>query len=102
MQTLCGFVVSVLQQLISCHGLPTCSVGTKIPFEQGLAATTLEGLVFILICVTGLRSIILKLFPKSVLMAGEGGLRTSAHKMSIHLPILDVVPVFMQCIMCIQ
>jgi AGZA family xanthine/uracil permease-like MFS transporter len=28
-------------------------MGTKIPFEQGLAATFLEGIVFILICVTG-------------------------------------------------
>ncbi|WIA12239.1 hypothetical protein OEZ85_012305 [Tetradesmus obliquus] len=49
-------------------------MGTRIPFEQGLACTFLEGLVFILICVTGLRAVIIRMFPKSVLMAGAAGI----------------------------
>eukprot|EP00775_Hariotina_reticulata_P004113 gene4113-4359_t len=51
----------------------TC-MGTKIPFEQALAATFLEGIVFLLVCITGLRSVILRAFPKSVLMSGAAGI----------------------------
>jgi len=49
-------------------------VGTKIPYEQGLAATLLEGLAFLIICITGLRAVLLRLFPKSVLLAGAAGI----------------------------
>ncbi|KAF8071270.1 AZG1 [Scenedesmus sp. PABB004] len=53
---------------------PNTCMGTAIPYEQALAATFLEGLVFMLICFTGLRSVIIKAFPKSVLMAGAAGI----------------------------
>jgi adenine/guanine/hypoxanthine permease len=49
-------------------------LGTKIPFEKVLAATFLEGLVFLFICFTGLRFYILKLFPNQVLLAGACGI----------------------------
>lgn len=60
---------------------PSCStnttnvcLGTKIPFEQALTATFIEGLVFLAICFTGLRFYILKLIPKQILLAGACGI----------------------------
>lgn len=38
------------------------------------AATFLEGLVFLLICFTGMRSRLIKIFPRTVLMAGACGI----------------------------
>lgn len=35
-------------------------LGTQIPFEQALACTFLEGLVFMLICLLGIREYLLK------------------------------------------
>eukprot|EP00878_Enallax_costatus_P035442 GHUV01039524.1.p2 GENE.GHUV01039524.1~~GHUV01039524.1.p2 ORF type:complete len:161 (-),score=21.87 GHUV01039524.1:198-680(-) len=32
---------------------PNTCLGTKIPFEQALAATFLEGILFLLVCITG-------------------------------------------------
>lgn len=49
-------------------------MGSKIPFQKALAATFIEGLVFFLICITGLRVYILRLVPKSILMAGAAGI----------------------------
>ncbi|KAK9830128.1 hypothetical protein WJX72_009909 [[Myrmecia] bisecta] len=57
-----------------CYGTQQSCLGTKIPFEQALSATFLEGLVFLLICFTGMRSRLLKLLPKTVLMAGACGI----------------------------
>ena len=56
-----------------------CSTGTKIPFEKALTATFLEGLVFLGICFTGMRSRLLRLFPKTVLMAGAVGIGEPLH-----------------------
>lgn len=47
-------------------GTTNACIGSEVPFEKALAATFLEGLVFLLICVTGLRSKILKIFPRTV------------------------------------
>lgn len=49
-------------------------LGTKIPFEQALAATFLEGVIFFLICVAGLRFWFLKIVPKQILLAGACGI----------------------------
>lgn len=49
-------------------------LGTEIPFEQALAATLIEGLIFLAICVCGLRHYILKLIPKQILLAGACGI----------------------------
>ncbi|KAK9805952.1 hypothetical protein WJX73_008142 [Symbiochloris irregularis] len=57
-----------------CAGTSALCTGTIIPFEEALAATFLEGLVFLAICFTGMRSRILRLFPKTVLMAGACGI----------------------------
>jgi hypothetical protein len=40
----------------ACGNTTNVCLGTKIPFEQALTATFLEGLVFLLICVTGERN----------------------------------------------
>ncbi|KIZ07632.1 putative MFS transporter, AGZA family, xanthine/uracil permease [Monoraphidium neglectum] len=53
---------------------PNICKGTAIPYEQLLAATFLEGLIFVFICVTGLRKVFLQLFPKTVLYAGAAGI----------------------------
>ena len=59
----------------SCSGNTTnVCLGTLVPFEQALAATFLEGVVFLLICVTGLRYYVLKLVPKQILLAGACGI----------------------------
>ena len=55
-----------------------CSTGTTIPYEKALTATFLEGLVFLGICFTGMRSRLLRLFPKTVLMAGACGIGAAA------------------------
>jgi AGZA family xanthine/uracil permease-like MFS transporter len=49
-------------------------LGTQIPFEQALAATFIEGIVFLLICLTGMRKYILRLIPKQILLAGACGI----------------------------
>lgn len=56
------------------YGTTNACIGSEVAFEKALAATFLEGLVFLLICVTGMRSRILKLFPRTVLMAGACGI----------------------------
>ena len=38
------------------------------------AATFLEGIVFLIICFTGMRSRLIKVFPRTVLMAGACGI----------------------------
>lgn len=38
------------------------------------AATFLEGIVFLIICFTGMRSRLIKIFPRTVLMAGACGI----------------------------
>lgn len=48
--------------------------GTKVPFEQALACTFLEGLVFMAICLFGVREFLLKMVPRSVLIAGACGI----------------------------
>lgn len=53
---------------------PNKCLGTRVPYQQALAATFLEGVVFLAICLVGARSYILRLFPKSVLMAGAAGI----------------------------
>lgn len=57
-----------------CFGTANTCEGTKIPFEQGLAATFLEGVVFAAICLLGLREYLIRCLPKSVLMAGAAGI----------------------------
>lgn len=53
---------------------PNTCVGTAIPYQQLLAATFLEGLVFVFICISGLRKVFLKWFPNTVLYAGAAGI----------------------------
>ncbi|KAI8469218.1 MAG: xanthine/uracil/vitamin C permease [Monoraphidium minutum] len=53
---------------------PNKCIGTALPYEQVLAATFLEGLVFLIICITGLRKVFLNAFPKTVLYAGAAGI----------------------------
>jgi adenine/guanine/hypoxanthine permease len=60
--------------LASCANSTNVCLGTKVPYEQALTATFLEGLVFLFICFTGLRKHILKIFPKQVLLAGACGI----------------------------
>ncbi|PNH13010.1 Adenine/guanine permease AZG1 [Tetrabaena socialis] len=57
-----------------CFGTKNNCLGTEIPYEMALAATFLEGLVFLAICFLGLRKWLIRLFPKSVLMAGAAGI----------------------------
>lgn len=57
-----------------CASSPNACLGSKIPFEQALAATFLEGVVFLLICLTGLRSVFMKWIPNTILMAGASGI----------------------------
>ncbi|KAG2449606.1 hypothetical protein HYH02_005139 [Chlamydomonas schloesseri] len=57
-----------------CFNTTAACLGTEIPYEQALAATFLEGLVFLAICFLGIRRWLLKLFPKSILMAGAAGI----------------------------
>lgn len=49
-------------------------LGTRIPYEKALAATVLEGVIFLAICFLGLRRYMIKAFPKSVLMSGAAGI----------------------------
>eukprot|EP00898_Chlorokybus_atmophyticus_P000922 jgi/Chlat1/1830/Chrsp14S02224 len=46
----------------------------ETPYPQALAAVFLEGLVFTAIACVGMRSVLLKLFPTTVLMAGACGI----------------------------
>eukprot|EP00198_Chlamydomonas_reinhardtii_P009149 XP_001698486.1 xanthine/uracil/vitamin C permease [Chlamydomonas reinhardtii] len=57
-----------------CFNTTAECLGTEIPYEKALAATFLEGLVFLAICFLGIRRWLLKLFPKSILMAGAAGI----------------------------
>ena len=44
------------------------------PMMAMQAATFLEGIVFLIICFTGMRSRLIKIFPRTVLMAGACGI----------------------------
>ncbi|GAQ79544.1 xanthine uracil vitamin c permease [Klebsormidium nitens] len=48
--------------------------GFEIHYNKALAATVLEGIVFTAIALGGFRSSLMKLFPKTVLMAGAAGI----------------------------
>jgi AGZA family xanthine/uracil permease-like MFS transporter len=45
-----------------------------VPYQAALAATFLEGLVFLLICITGLRAVIMRRIPRCILIAGACGI----------------------------
>ncbi|GAX80933.1 hypothetical protein CEUSTIGMA_g8368.t1 [Chlamydomonas eustigma] len=64
----------VSSPVASCLNTTAACLGTKIPYEQALACTFLEGLTFLAICLFGLRSIILGFFPKPILVAGAAGI----------------------------
>ena len=53
---------------------PDTCLGTRIPFEQALTATFLEGVVFLVICLTGLRGLFMRIVPKQILLAGACGI----------------------------
>lgn len=57
-----------------CFGTKNVCLGSKIPYQNALAATFLEGLVFFIICITGLRAILLRRMPRSILIAGACGI----------------------------
>jgi AGZA family xanthine/uracil permease-like MFS transporter len=56
------------------YGTTNSCIGSAIPYEKALAATFLEGIVFLIICFTGMRSRLIKIFPRTVLMAGACGI----------------------------
>ncbi|PSC74630.1 adenine guanine permease AZG1 [Micractinium conductrix] len=57
-----------------CFGTVNTCLGSKIAYQKALAATFLEGLVFFIICITGLRAILLKRIPRCILIAGACGI----------------------------
>ena len=69
-----AFTVTDASAPASCASSTNVCLGTRIPFEQALTATFLEGVVFLLICITGLRYWFLKVIPKQILLAGACGI----------------------------
>ncbi|KAL4858275.1 Adenine/guanine permease AZG1 [Chlorella vulgaris] len=49
-------------------------LGSEVPYQAALSATFLEGLVFLIICITGLRSVIMRWIPRCILIAGACGI----------------------------
>lgn len=68
------WIVNEAQAGQTCANTTSECLGTQIPYEKALAATFLEGIVFLACCFLGLRRHMLKAFPKSVLMAGAAGI----------------------------
>lgn len=45
-----------------------------MPYQAALSATFLEGLVFLIICITGLRAVLMRRIPRCILIAGACGI----------------------------
>ena len=52
---------------------PVC-MGSRIKYQNALAVVVMEGLVFVAICMLGVRQYIMRLFPTSILMSGAAGI----------------------------
>lgn len=54
--------------------VPACLCVLQITYQEALAAVFIEGWIFIIISLTGVRGRLVSLVPKSIMLATAGGI----------------------------